>query len=148
MPRLRMFIGVVLIASGTAACYATVPLGNAPPPVGSDVVLRLNDTGTNQLASLVGPGVVTVNGRLISAPQDSLVLAVTSTTRRDGEEVFWKKERLAAPQQFIALVEQKQISTVRSVIVGAALAGAAFALRSIAMGGTSGPPSNKPPNGQ
>jgi hypothetical protein len=96
----------------------------------------------------VGPGVVSVSGRLISAPPDSLVLAVSSTTRRDGEEIFWKRERLAAPGQFIAFVEQKKISTVRSAVVGAAIAGAALALRSIAMGGTSGPPSNKPPNGQ
>ena len=131
-----------------AGCYATVPLDGGKPSVGSDLVLRLNDRGTTQLASQVGPRVVKIEGRLLSLPVDSLAVAVRSTTMMNGEENFWKGERIAAANDYVAFVEQKKLSTFRSAVVGLAVAGAAFAIRSVAGGSTSGPNPNPPPGRQ
>lgn len=150
MFRVRTLItsATVLLALAISGCYATVPVQSDRPVVGSDLVMRLNDTGTSQLASQVGPGVIKVQGKLLSLQGDTVTLAVSSTTRRDGDETFWKGERISAPKPYIALVEQKKLSTFRSAVVGASVVAVAFLIRSVAMGGSSGPPPNKPPNGQ
>jgi hypothetical protein len=76
-----------------SACYGYVPTPQPRPD--APVRVELTDAGTVEMAGAVGPGMELVDGRLLSAGADSLVLAVTMTTSRRGAETDWRSERIA-----------------------------------------------------
>ena len=136
---------LIALAYLLTACYSTVPVQSGQPRLGTDIVIQLNDPGTTEMARLVGPQVIRIEGRALADERDTLVVAVSSTTRSDGEETFWKRERIGTPHSFIAMIQQKKLSTVRSGAVGLAIVAATLAIRSAVLGSNSGPPGGNPP---
>lgn len=124
--------GLVLTAAAftSAGCYSSVPMASYPPGPGTDVVARLTMEGQKELAHLVGPRVVSIEGRVLSADADTLRLRVSATNSITEDVSFWKGEPLSIARPFVALLEKRTLSPVRTAGIAGILVAAAFAIRS------------------
>ena len=141
----RVAVGGILFA--TMGCYTVEPLVTPSRP-GQELVVQISDAGSTQLAQYLGPGVSVINGRFISAVEDTLKVAVSSTETRKGDVHFWQGEEIALTKNLVATLNEKKISPLRSALAaGAAIAGAALLKVGFGGSGSSGKTS-LPPAGQ
>lgn len=124
---------------------------SAPPVVGADVRIHLTEVGGGQLAPVLGAGTTSVTGRVVSATDTDLVLAVTETGRGEGR-VTWNGDRVTLPCSAFAGVERRSLDRRRTLRAGAiGLAAATViallirALDTSASGGDDGGPVVIPP---
>ena len=133
--------GVLLAA---VACQAFSPLPGAGPAPGEDVRLVLVDAAARRLAPTLGVNVAAIDGRVLDAGllaggDDSIRVAVRATTLTTGERVLWRDERVAIAHADVAALQQRRISTGRSVALGAlAVAGAVVAAHAVGGGNGGG----------
>ena len=133
---------VCAAAAVLGACYEYTPMLNPVAGTGAPVQVTLTDAGSEAVASQVGPRVAAIEGLCTRATADSLVLSVTQTTARGGEDTFWKGERVAVPRTAVASFGVRRLSTTRTALVsvvgvGAAVAAiASFGAGKTAQGGT------------
>ncbi|MGE5729170.1 MAG: hypothetical protein ACM34L_11250 [Gemmatimonas sp.] len=120
-------------------CYESVPIQlNAVQP-GTKIRVTLTDAGTDSLARYLGPGVQTVDGKLISTDESKLSLGVTSISMRSGQDQYWKGETVAIPRTALATVQQRKVNKPKSLLLGGVLIAALASLRlSGVVGGNSG----------
>lgn len=121
-------------------CYVTVPLATTAPDPGTRVHVQLTDTGAGALAGYLGPGVVSVDGRLLVASDTNVAVAVSQVGKVDGDQQFWKGETVSLPRGDIATVQQKKLSGWRSGLLAGAIVAGLVALRA-GTAGTTGAPS-------
>src|SRR5262249_50827005 len=134
----RILFSVVLLGG----CYGYYPVTTAAP-VGREVQITLTDSGSVVLARQIGQGMDAVSGRVTGDSAYSILLALTSTRRRDGGDVDYKGERLAVPRALVATVEEKRFSRARTTLFSGAIAVALVAIRQ----GFAGPGSSSPGSG-
>ncbi len=128
--------GVCLLA---AACqsYAPIPLGAAPSA--EAVRVELTAVAAERLAPALGPGVAALDGRVAALAGDTLRLAVSEATLRNGQTVGWRGERVALALGDVARVRRRRPSAVRTALLGAAvLGGAALAASRVGPDGGEG----------
>lgn len=120
---------VVLIASAlTLGCfeYRQVPIAAAP--VGKEVRVNLTDAGYNRLAGTAGDQLPrlrrTIEGPLISATEQSLLLGVTSWQGRAGTRETLH-QRIAVPVSDVLGLERRMLDRRKTTIIAAG-AGAAL----------------------
>jgi hypothetical protein len=106
-----------------AGCYRYTAV-NEPPGAGADVRIRLTEAGAASLAPLLGAGTTSVSGRIITASDSTLLLAVSETGRGDAR-VAWAGERVTVPRLALASAEYRSLDRWRTVGIGAAGVGAA-----------------------
>lgn len=139
---------LTLIAA-VAGCYESVPVQTAVPKAGSEVEVRLTDTGRSSLREVVGPGAATVRGHYQTSPDDSLRLSVLGVTRLNGQEDFWKGEPVGLSRSDIALLSERRMSKPKT---GAVLVLSALAVGLVKIGfeniGNSSGTRQPPPAGQ
>lgn len=127
-------------------CQAYTPVQVAPSLAGETVRVTLTDQGTAQLASLIGVGAATLDGRVAAAPDSAIDLDVSAVTRIFGAEETWKGERVRVPAADIARVETVRPAVVRSVLLaGAIVGGAILAGRAFGGGHATGGAGTTPP---
>ena len=130
-------------------CYESVPVQTATPRAGSEVEVRLTDTGRSSLREVVGPGAATVRGHFQESPKDSLKLSVLGVTRLNGQEDFWKGEPVGFSKSDIAVLSERRISKPKT---GAVLALSAIAVSLVKLGfeniGNSSGTGQPPPGGK
>ncbi len=131
---LRYAVAAVLLGG----CYRYNAV-NEPPGAGADVRIHLTETGATSLAPLLGAGTMSVSGRIITASDSSLLIAVSETGRGDSR-VAWAGERITVPRFALASAEHRSLDRWRTVGVGAIGVGAAavVALLVNALGSGSG----------
>jgi hypothetical protein len=101
----------VLLAVWTAACYTYTPTQvSAQPAPREQLRVELTMTGTDSLARVLGPGVKTVDGRLIQATPESIELGVTQVTMYSGLEQYWKGESVVIPKQYVQGLDTRTFS--------------------------------------
>jgi hypothetical protein len=140
----RRAIAVVTLCT-TTACYTTVPLESFPPAVGSDVVVMLTDVGSTAMASVVGPRVRGVSGRSLGVAGDSLLLSVKTVIKQDGNEEFWRGERVAISHSDVATVGGRHFSALKSGAIVGVVVAALVGISSVVFTGHAGTKINKPP---
>ena len=114
-----------------------VQIGAVQP--GTKIRVTLTDAGTDSLARYLGPGVLTVDGKLIKATEERLALGVTSVAMRSGQEQYWKGESVAIPRSALAIVQERKLNKPKSLILSGALIAALASIRlSGVVGGNSG----------
>ncbi|HEX6966964.1 MAG TPA: hypothetical protein VF166_14325 [Gemmatimonadaceae bacterium] len=134
-------LALLLASSLLAGCYINVPIGTAVPDDGTTLTVRLTDTGADTLARLIGPAVSTVQGRVLSAGQDSMVLAVQSVQLRSGVQQQWNGERVVLPRPTIAVVSERRLSRWRTALLtGLGMAGSVALVTSLSGGTNEGRP--------
>ena len=129
-------------------CYRYVPLTGAPT-VGTEVRASLNADGVAQLGPILGRGVTSVDGRVLSSEQDAWRIAIAQTRTADAPAVNWSGEPVSLPRAVVSNVQLRVLDrprTLRAAVL-AVLGGAAvgFAVKGLAgkssgSDGTGGPP--------
>jgi hypothetical protein len=125
-----------------AACHRYEPVTAATVDRGADVSVALTDYGTANLGRLLGMGVGTIEGELLSMSDSALTVAVQLVRQRNGMETFWKGESVTIPRVDVAEIRQRRFSKGKSAVatmaVIAAAVGAVEAF--IGTGSASSPP--------
>ena len=121
------------------ACYESVPieLGRVPP--GSKIRVSLTDAGADSLARYLGPGVATIDGKLIATTDSGVSLSVSQVAMRSGQDQFWKGETVVIPRYSLSTVQARRINKPKSLLLGGVLIAALATLRlSGVVGGNGG----------
>ena len=112
------------IASG---CYTYRGASGTTPPVGAAVAVDINDRGRVALADSLGPSPERVEGRLVSADDSTVVVAVASVKPRDGERTSWTGERITLNRSSFGDMLERRLSVARSVALAGAVVGGVVA---------------------
>ncbi|MGH7676674.1 MAG: hypothetical protein ACREMV_15525 [Gemmatimonadales bacterium] len=139
--------GPVVAALVLAGCYRYVPLAAPTPEPGARVQLELTDAGSAALAASVGPRVTLIEGELLAVHAETLDLGVVAVRFYDGQENYWKGERVAIPRGAIASSRQRRLSAPRTLLFAGAIVAAAASVGTAtgALGGGSGGGGKPPP---
>jgi len=113
--------------------------------VGNDLVAMFTDSGSTEMASVVGPRVTGVSGRYLGLSGDSLLLSVKTVIKRDGNEEFWRGEQVGILRANVATLSRRQFSPVRSGAIVGGLVAALVGLTSYVISASGGHTGTRPP---
>lgn len=116
------YVLLPLIAGG---CYRYVPATS--PEAGRLIRAELNEQGAAAVTSRLGPGVLELDGLLLSNEGQELSVLVESYVTRLQGTLSAGNEPIRVPVGHVNTVLERRIDTTRSVLFGVAFAGAAFA---------------------
>lgn len=113
-------VPLILALAAAPACYRYSPASLADLEPDSEVRLTLNDRGSQ----LVLPGASasrerTVEGRFTSSTRDTVVISVWIGDAYRGTPFESTYQRLAIPGDVVVGVEDRQLSTWRTAVLGA-----------------------------
>ena len=136
-----------------AGCYTYTPIATLQPAPGTNVSLVLSDEGRMQSVRQVGPYAMRIEGELVQANSDDLVLAVSDVVDIRGTRSKWTGETVSLPRTYVMMTYEKQFSRSRTVLLATAVAGGIVAIiagRNLLGFGGTGETGNIPPdpNGQ
>ena len=140
---MRLFTGVALTIS-LAACHNYVPVTDPSVARGSSVAVSLTDYGTANLGRLLGLGIGTVEGSLVTVSDSAYTVSVQLVRQRNGEETFWRGEQVAIPRADVAEIRQRRLARGKSALATVAVLAAAFGALEAFVGTGSG---SQPPDG-
>jgi hypothetical protein len=126
------------------ACHRYEPMTAPSVASGASVSVSLTDYGTANLGRLLGLGVGTVEGNLVTVSDSSYTLAVQLVRQRNGLETFWRGERVAIPRVDVAEIRQRRFSRSKSALAAVAILAAAYGAVEAFIGTGAGSP---PPGG-
>jgi hypothetical protein len=146
LPRfsVRILALQLALASLLAGCHRYEPVTAASVATGASVAVSLTDYGTANLGRLLGLGVGTVEGNLVTVSDSAYTLAVQLVRQRNGIETLWRGEQVAIPRVDVAEIRQRRISRSKSAVAAVALLAAAYGAVEAFIGTGSGSP---PPGG-
>ena len=133
-----------LITIVLLGCHRYEPVTAATVARGSNVAVALTDYGTANLGRLLGMGVGTVEGSLVTVSDTSYIVAVQLVRQRNGVETFWRGEQVAIPRADVAEIRQRRFSRSKSALATGALLAAAYGAVEAFIGTGSG---SSPPGG-
>ena len=133
-----------LVVSLGAACHNYVPVTDPTVARGSSVAVSLTDYGTANLGRMLGLGVGTVEGSLVTVSDSAYTVSVQLVRQRDGVETFWRGEQVAIPRADVAEIRQRRLARGKSALATVAVLAAAFGALEAFVGGGSG---SQPPDG-
>jgi hypothetical protein len=117
------------------ACYESVPIELARVQPGTKIRISLTDAGADSLARYLGPGVETIDGKLISTDDRGVSLAVSQVAMKSGQDQFWKGETVLIPRYSLSTVQARKINKSKSLLLGGVFV---VALASIKLSGVAG----------
>jgi hypothetical protein len=120
------------------ACYESVPIELARVQPGAKIRISLTDAGADSLARYLGPGVETIDGKLISTSDSGVSLSVTSVAMRSGQDQFWKGETVVIPRYSLGTVLARRVNKPKSLLLGGAFVVALATLKLAGVGGGNG----------
>jgi hypothetical protein len=138
---------VVLPATLVAGCHRYEPVTAASVARGSSVAVLLTDYGTANLGRLLGMGVGTVEGGLVTVSDSTYTLSVQLVRQRNGIETLWRGEQVAIPRTDVAEIRQRRFSRSKSALATVAVLAAAFGAVEAFIGTGSGAPPPPGPGG-
>lgn len=101
-------------------CYVYTPLHTSVPPTGETVVLNISDRGRVALAERLGPGVISIRGRVATVAEQELSVSVASVGYISGDNSLWTGESMSLNREFVSHVQVRKLSKSRTwVAVGA-----------------------------
>src|SRR5215204_4173949 len=130
-------VGVLHVCT---ACFSYAPVQTTPAP-GTQVALEVTDQGRVALSEKIGPGVVRLEGTLAGVENDALLVDASAVRQVRGYISDLGGVRVRLPQQYVARMDERQLSRKRTLIVGGVIVGviAAFFLAK-GVNGRSTPP--------
>lgn len=146
MRTLSRYLGSAAAAASLllAACYKQVPLAGETPSGKSHVILEFTGAGAERMGGALGAAVMSARGRPLAWTSDTIALAMVATTRRTGDEQFWKGERVAIPRDAVARVYERRLDRGKTALFAVTGAALAFGAQQVIRGSGSGVP--RPPN--
>lgn len=139
LARFRPYGALLLILFG-ASCFEYGGRPRNPVPTGRDVRITLTPEARTTLASRIGAQVRSVTGFVRASDTSSVLVALSRTTLLDGTDASWNGDTVTIPAKDIAQVEQRQMSSGKTIALVAIVAGvtAAVAL-SVGLSASSSP---------
>jgi hypothetical protein len=135
---MRVWLSLCSAALLLCGCYASVPIEVARAQPGTKLRIGLTDAGADSLARYLGPGVQTVDGKLLQNSDSGLSLGVTQISMRSGIEQYWKGETVVLPKYSLATVEQRKLSRPRTLLLSGAIIAALTTVKLAGVGGNAG----------
>jgi hypothetical protein len=99
-----------------SACYKSVPLETSTPPVGRTVSFILSDQGRVGLGERLGPGIASIEGRMLGTDGDQYLVSVFRTAALGGATSVWSGEEMRLDRNFVARLEGRELSKTRTWI--------------------------------
>jgi len=138
--RVRLsFCSAALLLCG---CYASYPINMAQARPGTKLRVGLTDAGSDSLARYLGPGVQTVDGKLLRSTDTDVSLGVTQISMRSGIDQYWKGEAVVLPKYSVATVQERRMSKPRTFLLAGAIIAALATVKLSGVGGSSGAPTS------
>lgn len=136
--QLAMLAAAVLSSS---ACFTYAAVPTSQPLVEKTAEFRITDSGRIELVRQLGPGVLTVEGRVVRQDDAGWTLRVYRLIDLRGQSTTWTGEVVELPRTSVEMVTRRDFDRGRSVIATAAIAGGItlFVLSRSLLGGGSGP---------
>lgn len=131
------------------ACYDYVPV-ETMPPAGERVSLVVTDQGRVSLADRFGPGIATIDGKLVGVQDSNYVINVSRVSQISGSHALWTGEESRINRALVGMVRTRHLSVWRTAaLVGVAAGAVALTAGGLSAAGsqpdTSGSGNNKPP---
>jgi hypothetical protein len=115
---------VVLAVALGAGCYNYAPLRRSQLSPSTYLAVTLTEAGSEELAPYIGPNILVVRGRFLSATDRALILSVSAVENRRGDVLEWKGESVGVPGEFVRSLEERHPATGKTVMLaGVSLAG-------------------------
>ena len=113
---------VLLIAVGwlQAGCYNYTPVRRSGLVPSTYVAITLTQDGSAQLAPYIGPSVMVVRGRFLSATDRGLVVSALEMETRRGDNLEWKGESGVVPREFVRSVEERHAAKGKTAMLAGA----------------------------
>jgi hypothetical protein len=118
-------------------CYVYTPLYTSAPPTGESVVLNISDRGRVALAERLGPGVISVKGRVATVAEEQMSINVSAVGYISGENSLWSGESMSLSREYVSNVQVRKLSKSRTwmtVGVTAVAVGTLIATRGLLVG--------------
>ena len=116
-------------------CYAN-RLVTGVPPTGISVEAELSPIGTQELTRAIGPNAARLDGILLSASADSLVLSVREVRLRDGQALFLQGTTITLASSQLTALRSRTFDPRRTVVAaGLGLAAAILIIDQVRFGG-------------
>ena len=147
--QLRAAVAGALLLPGATGCYVSRPIWNGEPVPGTEISLGVTDRGRVALSDRLGPGALSVTGRLASATDSIYVVDVTRVAYIDGGRVAkWNGEPVNIAKNDVSGIAERRLSKSRSWVAAGITAGLLALATGIVIKGTAGPdPQTKPTGG-
>lgn len=144
---LGRLLGCIALVEVLAGCYVQQPvMGAGGPQPGTMLGMDVNDVGRLALGGQMGPEIVHVEGRLISAQGDEYELAVRSVKLIRGGDQVWNWERVRIKKDYIANTYERRFSKSQTLALGAvAAAGVVYVATKLNLFGLGKPDPDKAP---
>lgn len=126
-----------LLFLALSGCYTYSPVDEGLPDAGSEVRLRLNDEGTERVASqtfLSQPDVV--EGRLLEGRNVELRMLVSRPARREFVAGGRARDTVGVPRSGIESVELKRLETGKTVALFGGITAGAVLLGAVVLSST------------
>ncbi|HWL40001.1 MAG TPA: hypothetical protein VNO75_07165 [Gemmatimonadaceae bacterium] len=128
-------------------CYTYRNTSVADIRVATPTRVELTENGTTAIAAQVGPRGKTLEGVVTGKTDSSLVVGVRSLTRTDGLDELWKGEHIGVPSSFIARIQTRKFSALRTGLLVVGMAGGALLVQGASDGNVFGPGRGGSPGG-
>jgi|SRR5439155_995780 len=107
-----------------AGCYNYLPLSRSHLVPSTYLAVTLTESGSEELAPYIGPNVLVVRGRLLSATERGFALSVAAVENQRGNIFEWQGEAVVIPGEFVRRVEERRVARSKAVLLaGASVAG-------------------------
>lgn len=113
-------IALVLLCALLSGCFTYGPARNAPGQA-ARVRLTLSSPADFRLADFTANEVVVVEGEIVRADTQEVVLSALELRARSGYEFIGQGATLTIPRSNVAALETRRISPWRSALVAGAL---------------------------
>lgn len=105
-------------------CYNYTPLGRSQLAPSTYVAVTLTEAGSEELAQYIGPNILVIRGRFLSATDRGLMVSVAAVESRRGNVFEWKGESVAVPGEFVRALEERHAANGKTVLLaGVSLVG-------------------------
>ena len=110
------WFGVAAFVAATA-CHRYVPVDASTPPVGDIVAFHISDQGRVGLQERLGPGVATIEGRVVGAESDVFLVSVSGVETLGGTDSPWSGEVMRLDRGFVSHVQRREFSKTRTLLL-------------------------------
>ena len=111
-----------------SACYTYRPLAVPAPEPGTRISAQLTSTGSEELASQIGPDVLHVEGRVLQADSIGLDLEVREIESYRGIRSDWNGEQVHLPRMAVVGIQERKLSPGGTGIMGGVVVAGLYAI--------------------
>jgi len=119
---------ILSLALSLGACYTYRPLAIPAPEPGTRISAQLTGTGSQELASQIGPDVLHVEGMVLQADSSGLNLEVREIESYRGIRSDWSGEQVRLPRAAVAGIQERRLSPGGTGIMSGVLVAGLYAI--------------------